>query len=116
MLLVRRGPMFARTFSTATTKPPTAVVMMNLGGPENTGEVHDFLLRLFQDRDLIPLPGGEYFQKNFFAPYIARRRTSKIQEQYKAIGGGSPIKQWTQKQGEAMCKLLDKQCPDSGNE
>jgi protoporphyrin/coproporphyrin ferrochelatase len=30
--------------------------MMNLGGPETTEGVHDFLLRLFSDRDIIKLP------------------------------------------------------------
>ena len=37
-------------------KPKTAIVMANLGGPSNTDEVHDFLLRLFSDRDIIQLP------------------------------------------------------------
>lgn len=48
------------------------------------------------------------------AQWIARRRTPKIQEQYQKIGGGSPIKMWTEKQGEGMIKLLDDMCPDSG--
>lgn len=30
--------------------------MLNMGGPETLGEVHDFLLRLFLDRDLMTLP------------------------------------------------------------
>ena len=29
---------------------------MNMGGPENVDEVHDFLLNLFMDKDIIPLP------------------------------------------------------------
>ena len=29
---------------------------MNMGGPEKLDDVHDFLLRLFSDRDLIQLP------------------------------------------------------------
>lgn len=48
------------------------------------------------------------------AQWIARRRTPKIQGQYQKIGGGSPIKMWTEKQGEGMIKLLDDMCPDSG--
>jgi hypothetical protein len=47
-------------------------------------------------------------------PWIAKRRTPKIQEQYSKIGGGSPIKMWTEKQGEAMVKLLDQISPESG--
>ena len=30
--------------------------MLNLGGPETTADVHDYLVRLFSDKDLIPLP------------------------------------------------------------
>lgn len=35
-------------------------MMLNLGGPETTNDVHDFLLRLFSDKDLIPLPAQKY--------------------------------------------------------
>jgi len=70
--------------------------------------VHDFLSRLFHDHDLIPLP-----MQSILAPWIAKRRTPKIEEQYTAIGGGSPILKWTRKQGEEMCKLLDELNPQS---
>lgn len=30
--------------------------MLNMGGPERLDDVHDFLLRLFLDRDLMTLP------------------------------------------------------------
>lgn len=83
--------------------------MLNLGGPETTDDVYDFLFRLFSDKDLIPLP----FQ-NYLAPLIARRRTPKIQEQYRQIGGGSPIKKWTEIQGREMIKILDEISPQTG--
>lgn len=51
--------------------------------------------------------------QRFLAPLIAKRRTPKIEEQYKEIGGGSPILRWTQTQGEAMCQLLDEMNPES---
>lgn len=34
----------------------TGILMLNMGGPRNKDEVHDFLLRLFSDRDIIQLP------------------------------------------------------------
>ncbi|KAL8204055.1 UNVERIFIED_CONTAM: hypothetical protein K2H54_066482 [Gekko kuhli] len=89
-------------------KPKTGILMLNMGGPETLGDVHDFLLRLFLDRDLMTLP-----VQNKLAPFIAKRRTPKIQEQYSQIGGGSPIKKWTATQGEAMVKLLDEMAPHS---
>lgn len=71
-------------------------------------DVHDFLLRLFMDKDLIPLP----FQSQL-APRIAKRRTPKIQKQYQKIGGGSPIKMWTERQGQGMVEILDKISPET---
>ncbi|KAL5524171.1 hypothetical protein ACEPAG_8344 [Sanghuangporus baumii] len=82
--------------------------MLNMGGPSTVPEVHNFLKNLFSDHDLIPLP----FQR-VLAPLIARRRTPKIEEQYSAIGGGSPILRYTKLQGEAMCALLDELSPES---
>uniref|UniRef100_A0A8C1RGL0 Ferrochelatase, mitochondrial n=1 Tax=Cyprinus carpio TaxID=7962 RepID=A0A8C1RGL0_CYPCA len=90
-------------------KPKTGVLMLNMGGPEKLEDVHDFLLRLFMDTDLMQLP-----VQNKLGPFIARRRTPKIQEQYSKIGGGSPIKAWTSMQGEGMVKLLDEMCPETG--
>ena len=99
---------------------------MNMGGPSTVcfdfslayrkgrlsifqvPEVHDFLKNLFSDGDLIPLP----FQKQL-APWIAKRRTPQIEQQYTDIGGGSPILQYTKLQGEEMCKLLDELSPET---
>ncbi|XP_068711456.1 ferrochelatase, mitochondrial-like isoform X1 [Montipora capricornis] len=89
-------------------KPKTGIMLLNMGGPETTTEVHSFLFRLFSDRDLMVLPA-----QSKMAAWIARRRTPKIQEQYEKIGGGSPIKMWTEKQGEGMVKLLDEMCPET---
>ncbi|XP_074547082.1 ferrochelatase, mitochondrial [Halichoeres trimaculatus] len=89
-------------------KPKTGILMLNMGGPEKLEDVHDFLLRLFMDTDLMKLP-----VQNKLGPFIAKRRTPKIQEQYSKIGGGSPIKHWTSMQGEGMVKLLDEMCPDT---
>ncbi|XP_048402981.1 ferrochelatase, mitochondrial isoform X1 [Stegostoma tigrinum] len=91
-----------------TRKPKTGILMLNMGGPETLDDVHDFLLRLFTDKDLIPLPA-----QSKLAPFIAKRRTPKIQEQYHRIGGGSPIKMWTAKQGDGMVKLLDELSPET---
>ncbi|KAL3894407.1 MAG: hypothetical protein SGCHY_005295, partial [Lobulomycetales sp.] len=84
------------------------IVLLNLGGPPTQSEVGPFLHRLFADRDLIPLP----FQR-YLAPWIANRRTPKIQNQYAQIGGGSPIKAWTEKQASALVRKLDERHPAS---
>lgn len=88
---------------------PTAMVFMNMGGPGTTDEVGSFLSRLFADGDLIPL--GRL--QNYLGPLISARRTPKIQKQYAAIGGGSPIRKWSEYQADEMCKILDKTSPET---
>ena len=51
---------------------------------------------------------------SILGPNIAKRRTPMLQDQYKQIGGGSPIKKWTELQGEGMVEILDKISPDTG--
>lgn len=92
----------------STQKVKTAVVMMNMGGPATLDKVEPFLTNLFTDSEIIPLPFGS---QPYLGPYIAKRRTPSIVEQYRTIGGGSPIGKWTDKQGHAMCTLLDKLRP-----
>jgi protoheme ferro-lyase len=55
-----------------------------------------------------------FLNNRYLAPLIAKRRTPKIQEQYEKIGGGSPIKMWTEKQGAGMIKILDQISPSTG--
>ncbi|RXG53113.1 Ferrochelatase, mitochondrial [Armadillidium vulgare] len=86
----------------------TGILMLNMGGPRNTDEVHDFLLRLFSDRDIIQLPC-----QNILGPWIAKRRTPSIEEKYKEIGGGSPIFKWTDLQGRLLTERLNKECPQT---
>ncbi|KAI8062329.1 ferrochelatase [Gilbertella persicaria] len=94
--------------SEATKKPPTAVLLTNMGGPEKLDDVYSFLHNLFSDRDLMQLPMQKHMAK-----FIATRRTPKIKDQYQAIGGGSPILKWTRKQGEMMEKILDEISPET---
>ncbi len=82
--------------------------MLNLGGPATLDEVEPFLLRLFADRELLKLPAQDYLGK-----FIAKRRAPKVRALYDAIGGGSPILQWTRAQGEGMCARLDELSPDT---
>ncbi|KXT02661.1 hypothetical protein AC578_1128 [Pseudocercospora eumusae] len=88
---------------------PTAMVFMNMGGPSTTDEVGSFLSRLFADGDLIPLGPLQ----NYIGPLISKRRTPKIKKQYAEIGGGSPIRKWSEYQATEMCKILDKTNPES---
>ena len=84
----------------------TGIVMLNMGGPETLGDVEQFLLNIFADRQIIQLPFQDVLGK-----YIAKRRTPKVRGLYDAIGGGSPILRWTREQGEGMCARLDRLSP-----
>ncbi len=86
----------------------TGIVMLNLGGPETLADVGPFLQRLFADRELIKLP-----IQSILGEFIAKRRTPRIQKLYAAIGGGSPIRRWTEAQGRGMCERLDELSPDT---
>lgn len=92
-----------------TTKPGTGVVFMNMGGPSKVSETYDFLLRLFSDGDLIPFGP---FQAPL-AKFIAWRRTPTIEKHYKDIGGGSPIRYWSEYQVKKVCEILDKSNPET---
>jgi len=59
----------------------------------------------------MPLP--ERIQTEYLGPLIAKRRSPRIRAQYQAIGGGSPIKSWTEKQARMMEEQLDKLSPES---
>ena len=48
------------------------------------------------------------------ARWIAKKRTPKIMEHYREIGGGSPIRKWTEIQGAGMVKMLDEISPATG--
>ncbi|MCU7496061.1 MAG: ferrochelatase [Ignavibacteria bacterium] len=79
----------------------TAVVLFNLGGPDSLEAVEPFLTNLFSDRDIFNLP----FQ-DFMAKFIASRRAPKVVEEYKLIGGKSPIGYWTELQRKNLEESL----------
>lgn len=47
-------------------------------------------------------------------PYIANKRSPRIAEQYAAIGGKSPIRDWTEFQGEQLVSKLSARAPELG--
>nr|XP_022919158.1 ferrochelatase, mitochondrial [Onthophagus taurus] len=101
---------FASTSSFSTkVNPKTAIVMINMGGPDTTDKVHDYLLRIMTDRDMIQLP----VMQDKLGAWIANRRTPEVQKKYEEIGGGSPITKWTKLQGKLLCEELDKVCPET---
>ncbi|XP_046489298.1 ferrochelatase, mitochondrial isoform X1 [Neodiprion pinetum] len=105
---VRLMSVAAQPRESSTPKAKTGILMLNMGGPQTTDQVHDYLLRIMTDRDMIQLP-----VQSQLGPWIAKRRTPEVQKKYNEIGGGSPILKWTNIQGELMCKQLDTVSPET---
>ncbi|MBO3459497.1 ferrochelatase [Aetokthonos hydrillicola Thurmond2011] len=80
------------------------VLLLNLGGPDRLEDVGPFLFNLFSDPEIIRLP-FPWLQRPL-AWLISSRRTKKSQENYKQIGGGSPLRRITEAQGEALKEQL----------
>jgi ferrochelatase len=81
--------------------PKTGVLFLNLGGPDCLESVKPFLFNLFADPDIIKLPLSEVFQKPL-AAYISNTREHEAQENYKLMGGKSPILEFTQAQADLL--------------
>ncbi|NWF97959.1 MAG: ferrochelatase [Nitrospirae bacterium] len=84
----------------------TAILLLNLGGPDSIQAVRPFLYNLFSDRQIIRL-GPSFLQKPI-AGFISFFRSKKTEKYYKLIGGKSPILEITQAQAKALEKALDK--------
>jgi len=80
------------------------VLLLNLGGPDKLEDVGPFLYNLFSDPEIIRLP-FTWLQKPL-AWFIASRRTKTSQENYKKIGGGSPLRRITEEQAIALRQKL----------
>ncbi|MEP7211501.1 MAG: ferrochelatase [Acidobacteriota bacterium] len=86
------------------------VVLLNLGGPDSLDAVEPFLYNLFSDPDIIDFPLAFLFRKRL-AKLISSRRHPRIQEQYKQIGGKSPLKDHTLKQAAMLEERLNERFP-----
>jgi ferrochelatase len=82
----------------------TAVLLLQMGGPDSLDAVAPFLFNLFSDRDIIKL--GPPFLQPFLARRISRKRSVKAELQYEKIGGKSPIRELTEAQARALEEVL----------
>ena len=78
-----------------------AIVLFNLGGPDDAASVRPFLFNLFNDPAIIGLPG---FARTPLAKLISSRREKSAQANYAMMdaGGGSPLKAETRSQMAAL--------------
>jgi protoporphyrin/coproporphyrin ferrochelatase len=81
----------------------TAVVLMNLGGPDSLDAVEPFLFNLFKDPAIIRLPAPLRLP---LAWLVARRRARTAREIYVRLGGASPLLANTKAQAQAVEAVL----------
>ena len=82
----------------------TAVLLLQMGGPDSLDAIEPFLLNLFTDRDIIRI--GPAFLQPMIARFIVRRRAPKVEAYYEKIGGKSPIRELTEAQAAALEEKL----------
>ena len=78
------------------------VVLLNLGGPETLDDVEPYLRNLFEDPYVIELPWALRWLRKPLARRIAKGRAPASKENYRKIGGGSPINRFTTLQANAL--------------
>src|SRR3981081_4679424 len=85
----------------AKTTRRVGIVLFQLGGPDTLEAIEPFLYNLFCDPDMIDFPftriGCEARAK-----LISTTRARKVQHHYATIGGGSPIRRFTERQARAL--------------
>jgi len=66
-----------------------AVVLLNMGGPNNLAEVEMFLKNMFADKNILTMKSD--LLRKFIGGMIVFNRTESSQEIYRQLGGKSPI-------------------------
>ena len=82
-----------------------AIILFNLGGPDNLDNVQPFLFNLFNDPAILDLPN---WLRPSLAKLISKRRTPIAKKIYQEIGGSSPILKLTKLQAENLEKKINK--------
>jgi protoporphyrin/coproporphyrin ferrochelatase len=88
------------------------VVLFQLGGPDTLEAIEPFLFNLFCDPDIIDFPFARIGRKPL-AKLISSTRARKVQHHYAAIGGGSPIRRFTEQQARALQLKLNEEGLDA---
>ncbi len=83
----------------------TGIVVAQMGGPSDLGEVVPFVRAIFEDPALVPLPGGPRTRRAL-AGLIASVRGPSVRARYRSIGGGSPIRDITLRQSDMLREEL----------
>lgn len=81
-----------------------AILLMNMGGPNNLDEVEVFLRNMFNDKRIIGAPGPI---RAMIAKLITWKRKDEAKANYAALGGKSPIVAYTRQLTDALAQKVD---------
>jgi len=82
-----------------------AIILLNMGGPNNLEEVEVFLTNMFNDPNILTMKSS--LLRRFVATMITFFRTESSQEIYRELGGKSPIVDLTKELIAALQKKMD---------
>lgn len=82
----------------------TAILLLNMGGPNNLSEVKVFLNNMFNDKAII---GAPFFIRKFIAYWIVKNRLGEATKNYEMLGGKSPIVKNTKELVKELNNELD---------
>ena len=88
------------------------VVLFQLGGPDTLEAIEPFLFNLFCDPDIIDFPFARIGRRPL-AKLISSTRARKVQHHYSVIGGGSPLRRFTEQQARALESKLQESGVDA---
>lgn len=81
-----------------------ALVLLNMGGPNNLDEVKLFLSNMFNDKNIITVKSS--LLRRFIAVMITTSRTKKAQANYAKLGGKSPLVGYTRQLVDKLQKVM----------
>ncbi len=81
-----------------------AIVLMNMGGPNNLAEVDVFLKNMFNDKYIIGVPQPI---RSIIGWMIRKKRLKEATHNYKQLGGVSPIVGYTKRLVRRLAKQVD---------
>jgi ferrochelatase len=79
-----------------------ALLLLNMGGPNTIDEVELFLRNMFADKNILPM---NPWMRKFIANIIISKRLEDVKENYRLLGGRSPLPALTAK---LISKLSEK--------
>ena len=80
------------------------LLLLNMGGPNNIEEVELFLRNMFADEHILPM---NPYMRRFVGNIIIKKRLEDVKENYRLLGGKSPLPELTEKLMEKLRSRLD---------